>query len=407
LQAINVTASAASSAVSISSLSTNPTSFTESTSGGATETIAIVTNANVQQATVNNVNELTGLSAGGLTRFQGITNKAVKSASVNSTPMTLNWSENFSGNATMSSGSNSAAVQAIDGGNNIQTNNYTVSVDSGASQANTFDANGNMTSDGTNTFKYDAENRNIEIDYPGSGNNSQFVYDGLGHRVAIVETRGGTVTSTKQFIWCWNQICEARDASSTLLNQYVALGQANISGTASNYYYALNHLGSIYEVTDASGTKQAQYSYGPFGERNVISETVPSDFGYAGYYYHAPSLLNLTMYRAYSPVLGRWLTRDPIGESGGVNLYGYVGNNPISFADPLGLLKLTGGITYNEPSPNQSPSNGFSSSGSSSQSCNSNQSNSEPGDEAYFNTNTNTGDEMLPFFFLGAPEAAV
>jgi YD repeat-containing protein len=264
LQAINVTASAASSAVSISSLSTNPTSFTESTSGGATETIAIVTNANVQQATVNNVNELTGLSAGGLTRFQGTTNKAVKSASVNSTPMTLNWSENFSGNATMSAGSNSAAVQAIDGGNNTQTNNYTVSLDSGSSQANTFDANGNMTSDGTNTFKYDAENRNIEIDYPGSGNNSQFSYDGLGHRVAIVETRGGTITSTKQFVWCGNQICEARDASSTLLNQYVALGQANISGTASNFYYTLNHLGSVYEVTDASGTKQAEYRC-PFG----------------------------------------------------------------------------------------------------------------------------------------------
>jgi RHS repeat-associated protein len=83
-----------------------------------------------------------------------------------------------------------------------------------------------------------------------------------------------------------------------------------------------------------------EYSYGPFGERNVISETVPSDFGYAGYYDHAPSGLNLTMYRAYSPSLGRWLSRDPIGMNGGTNLYCYAINNPIGFIDMLGLEVL-------------------------------------------------------------------
>jgi RHS repeat-associated protein len=59
--------------------------------------------------------------------------------------------------------------------------------------------------------------------------------------------------------------------------------------------------------------------------------------GYTGHYYHFPSNLNLALYRSYSPLLGRWLSRDPIAENGGINLYGYVANSPINAIDPLGL----------------------------------------------------------------------
>jgi RHS repeat-associated protein len=62
-----------------------------------------------------------------------------------------------------------------------------------------------------------------------------------------------------------------------------------------------------------------------------------ADFGFTGDYYHSASGLCLTVYRAYSPNLGRWISRDPSGEESGINLYDYVRGSPIKASDPLGL----------------------------------------------------------------------
>jgi RHS repeat-associated protein len=65
--------------------------------------------------------------------------------------------------------------------------------------------------------------------------------------------------------------------------------------------------------------------------------TTPTEFNFTGLYRHSKSNLDLATYRAYDPDFGRWLNRDPIGERGGLNLYGYVSGNPIRLTDPLGL----------------------------------------------------------------------
>ncbi|HXG28679.1 MAG TPA: RHS repeat-associated core domain-containing protein, partial [Nevskiales bacterium] len=62
-----------------------------------------------------------------------------------------------------------------------------------------------------------------------------------------------------------------------------------------------------------------------------------NDFGYTGHFTHHSSGLALAPYRAYDPDLARWLSRDPIGEAGGINLYAYVMGNPVSAVDSLGL----------------------------------------------------------------------
>ena len=123
-----------------------------------------------------------------------------------------------------------------------------------------------------------------------------------------------------------------------------AEGQA----TAAKYFYVQDHLGSIREVVGADGTTiVVRMDYDAWG--NIVSETdgagnaasVFSDFSYTGHFRHpyAPHLV-FAMYRAYAPSLGRWISRDPIGEQGGVNLYGYVRNNVISRQDTLGLVDL-------------------------------------------------------------------
>ena len=116
--------------------------------------------------------------------------------------------------------------------------------------------------------------------------------------------------------------------------QYFAQGEI-LSGTG--YYYVTDQLGSIEQLVNASGTIVTQYAYDPYGNQStVVGGTVASDLGYAGYFNHAASGLNFTRNRAYDPVHARWINRDPIGEAGGINLYAYVGGNPLTYRDPSG-----------------------------------------------------------------------
>ena len=205
-----------------------------------------------------------------------------------------------------------------------------------------YDLAGNLTDNAEGkTFEWDAANRLTAIN---SGNlRSEFTYDGLSRRVKIVEKTGPTVTSTKQFVWIGNRIAQERDASNSIKKHYFADGEVRgVPGTrtAKYYYYTRDHLGSIREVTSGGGIVEVRYDYDPYGLASKIAGTLDVDFGYTGHYFHAPSSLNLTLYRAYNPTLGRWLSRDPIANAEllpeGPNLYTYVANNPPNWTDRYG-----------------------------------------------------------------------
>jgi RHS repeat-associated protein len=181
-------------------------------------------------------------------------------------------------------------------------------------QALTFDADGNLTSDGLRNYTWDAENRLIGITYPGqAGKATAFSYDGLSRRTAIASTpAGGGSAVTTSYIWCGARICQARNASNAVTREYFAEGEYVPGSPAQPYYYGPDQIGSVRRVF-ASTSSAPAYSYDPYG--NPLQGTAPlTDFNYAGMFYNADSGLYLTQYRAYDPVSGRWLSRDPIDE---------------------------------------------------------------------------------------------
>ncbi|HEY9778357.1 MAG TPA: RHS repeat-associated core domain-containing protein [Planktothrix sp.] len=246
---------------------------------------------------------------------------------------TLAFSESFLAQPTLVSGANTANVSATDGNNNTKTNPYQVAIPTGSTTNYTFDLNGNMTSDGTNSYAFDAENRLIKVTYPGTNNYSTFVYDGYGKNSEIVETTAGSVTNTKEFVWCGGERCEGRASSGVITAQYFPYGET-VSGAS--YFWTRDHLGSVREMTSLNYTIEDQREYDPFGNVMQIQGSMTADIQFSGLYYHTPSKLALARMRSYDPGLSRWLNRDPISERGGSNLYCYVGNDPVGATDTLG-----------------------------------------------------------------------
>lgn len=78
----------------------------------------------------------------------------------------------------------------------------------------------------------------------------------------------------------------------------------------------------------------------PYGRMMKISGDRDSAFTYTDHFWHPQSGLNMALYRVYDPNLGRWISRDRIGEVGDTDLYAYVWNNPLRYVDYLGLIGL-------------------------------------------------------------------
>jgi RHS repeat-associated protein len=125
-----------------------------------------------------------------------------------------------------------------------------------------------------------------------------------------------------------------------MLAEYIYLGDqllAMIKPGEAVYYFHNDHLGTPQVLTDDTGTIAWKAAYTPFGEAIASIQTVENPFRFPGQYYDSETGLHYNYFRYYNPQTGRYMTPDPIGLEGGINLFAYVGNNPASWVDRMGL----------------------------------------------------------------------
>ncbi len=230
----------------------------------------------------------------------------------------------------------------------------------------THDLDGNQLTTGTGqVYIWDAENRLISVEpaLPVTSDLKQInTYDGQSRRVRKqVYTYTGSawsLTADEKFIYDgWNLVAVLNAASSNaLLRTYTwgtdlsgsMQGAGGVGGLLSAkdgsavYHYTYDANGNVSEVLDNSGGIAAHYEYDAFGNMVASSGTYASTNAYRFSTKPLDSVSQLYYYgyRYYNPSTGRWLSRDPIGERGGLCLYATASNDLLGAIDAFGLYKI-------------------------------------------------------------------
>lgn len=242
------------------------------------------------------------------------------------TPQTLTYSYDLAGRrvgvgGTLASTQLPTAVSSA----TYNANNQLTQWDS---TAMTYDANGNTLNDGMNSYVWDARNRLVSADNGGA----RFSYDPLGRRVSKT-----VLSTTTNFLY----------DGANAVQEFGTLPTANfLSGGVDERFqrtsatetddYLTDALGSTVMLMDATGNSLAQYSYAPFGSPSETGATTSNSYTYTG---RESDGLGIDYYRAryYNPATGRFISEDPTGLAGGINLYAYAADSPTNSIDPSGL----------------------------------------------------------------------
>ncbi len=296
----------------------------------------LVNSAMSELYTYDNLNQLTS--------FQRGTLNSTKNGIYGTPSRSQSWTPDALGNFTSVTTNGTAQTRSTN-----QQNEYASISGSGTIS---YDANGNLTADGTgNTFVYDAWNRLVAVKN-GSTTVASYGYDGLGRRIA--QTEGGTTTDL--YYSSADQVLEedvggvaqARNVwSPVYVNALVLRDQSSQdNGVLDQRLYVQQDANwNITALVDTSGNVLERYQYDPYGAVTVLSSSwgvqsssaynVP--YGFQGMRYDWTVNEDFADNRAYSPFMMRWMQTDPLGMRAGNNDYRMEDNVPTSAVDPLGL----------------------------------------------------------------------
>ena len=220
----------------------------------------------------------------------------------------------------------------------------------GVVEALAYDADGNATlirtSTGTWQISYNAENRPVRFENAGTQTVVECGYDSQGRRFEKKVTVAGTTTLHHRYIYRgYLQIacvdCTRSGHPALWLvtwdpSQPTATRPLAIQKDGTWFTYGYDITKNVCEVFGPAGYIRTAYSYAPFGNVSASGD-VSQPFQWSSEHYDSELDLVYYNFRHYSPSLGRFLSRDPIAEQGGLNLYGFVKNEPLVTEDLLGF----------------------------------------------------------------------
>ena len=318
-------------------------------------------NALVQNFQVNALNELTANTNGGTLTVMGTTTSVATNVTVNSSNAAPYGDATFA--ATNMPLTTTYTAIAADHYGRHSTNTVTVNISTNNALFQ-YDGNGNLIYDGLRSFAYDGENELIQV-WVTNQWFSQFSYDGKMRRRIRQEytwqNSGWVQTNQVYYVYDGNVVIQERDINNLPSTTYTRgldlssrlQGAGGIGGllamtlntgsgpaSSNSMYYHSDGNGNVTMLVNSWQYIVAKYLYDAFGNTLSAAGTLAQAnlYRFSSKEAHPNSGLVYYLYRYYDPNLQRWPNKDPLEERGGINLYGFVQNEPTDLVDSDGTI---------------------------------------------------------------------
>jgi RHS repeat-associated protein len=220
-----------------------------------------------------------------------------------------------------------------------------------------YDKNGNLAQKSTQKMYHDYRSQMVRVTEGTTTTENK--YDALGRRLQMI-VNTGSQAKTENYYYSGHQVIEVRDGSDQLKRQFiygngideVVRMDVYNGSTITPYYLHRNEIGSTTAVTDANGQVVERYKYGLYGmptfmdaAGNVIPKsTIGNNILFQGREYEPETNFYYFRARHLDPIMGRFLSTDPMGYQDSLNLYQAFNMNPVNFTDPFGQSHVYPGV---------------------------------------------------------------